>query len=807
MTRPLTQTASRLSIGIMVLAAGCATQRMDENLEQHQFDPVPLATVGEEELEPIDPRSTEDLLRAADDALRSANKAQEAGDHEAALRQYTLMLELLIEADLDSAVFYDLRPEFAKILQSSSDKAVLAKHVRPRDWQLPQALEAGPEQLPIPTPVPARVAKEIDEIKKIYPANFTRGLGRSTRYLPYVREQFKKAGLPEDLAWLAMVESQFNPRARSRAGAGGMWQFMPATARRYGLRVDSDVDERYNWKKETHAAIAYLTDLHEMFQGNWPLAISAYNSGERRIEQVVASAGGERDLWQLLETRAADRHIRLETKKFYPKLCASILVAKDPERYGLTPTFVAADDTVQIDVKGFYSLEDLDKALGLSKGTLQELNPHLRRGATLFTGSCEVSVPGAVKTKFASALKSAPQLQPGVHVVKSGESPARIAARYGVSWQELMRVNNIQSARRLQIGQRLLIPGTTTAATAPRSSSSTYASSGSRSSGGTYRVQRGDCLYDIAKREGVSIADLQAWNGLGEKSRIHTGDVLRVVPPSGTENTTRVTHIVRKGECASLIAERYGVGLSELRGWNDLSKRASIREGQELVIYAAAPRTETAAEPASPEPAQAAEPATADTRAAPAAEPVPEAAKHVHTVKKNESPWLIASNYGVSLKDFLEWNDLTRQSVLRVGQQCVVYLPAPGEAGSQPPSPASASPEPAEPQKTHRVTSGESAWIIARNYGVSLDDFLSWNGLTQRSVLRVGDTCVVSAPASDGSAGGQTAPQQVVHTVRWGQNPTTIARHYDVSLNDLFKWNGWQKPPVLQVGSKVIVYE
>src|SRR5690606_14181724 len=147
-----------------------------------------------------------------------------------------------------------------------------------------------------------RIETEINEIQESYRKNFQYGLNRSAMYRPYIEMELAKAGLPQDLVWLAMVESQFHPNVVSRAGAAGMWQFMPATARRYGLRVDKYVDERRDWQKATAAAIRYLTDLGNMFQGDWSLAISAYNMGEYGLERAIAMNGGDRDLWRLLET-------------------------------------------------------------------------------------------------------------------------------------------------------------------------------------------------------------------------------------------------------------------------------------------------------------------------------------------------------------------------------------------------------------------------------------------------------------------------------------------------------------------------
>ena len=293
-----------------------------------------------------DPRSATELLQEAEQAFRTANSAQERGDYEAALRHYNRMLELLVKADLDPGVFYNLRSEFEKILEGTDTRHVrlfdptdpnwTQKVIPPQQAGQPMALSSGPMQLEIPPGLEKRVEIEIREIQELYPRNFNYGLNRSTKYLPYIVAEFRKAGLPEDLAWLAQVESQFTPKINSPAGAGGMWQFMRSTGARYGLRIDNYVDERYNWEKSTHAAIAYLKDLNARFNGEWPLAVSAYNMGEGGLERAVAANQGDTELINLIEQPPACNIMRTETKKFYPKLLATIIVARNPAQYGLT---------------------------------------------------------------------------------------------------------------------------------------------------------------------------------------------------------------------------------------------------------------------------------------------------------------------------------------------------------------------------------------------------------------------------------------------------------------------------------------
>ncbi|MCH7908072.1 MAG: transglycosylase SLT domain-containing protein, partial [Candidatus Hydrogenedentes bacterium] len=438
-----------------LLLYGCATTRSSEVI---QFDPIPIAEIGTLELEPIEPRSIAELLSAAQHAFDSANEAQEDGDTQRALGQYTLMLELLLESEIDPSIYYALRGEYGKILNTTSLHARAFERDPSLTWSEELAVIAVRSDLDYPFPLPERVLSEVREIQDRYPEAFEKGLNRSARYLPYIREEFAKAGLPEDLVWLAMVESQFTPRIVSRAGAGGMWQFMRSTGRHYGLRIDGTVDERYDWKLSTQAAIKYLSNLHEMFDGEWPLAISAYNMGEAGLSRAIAANGGERNLWRLIETPPAANRIRRETKKFYPKLLASVIVSKNPRRYGMTKPRLAGEQSAYATVEGSYSLRDIERAIGLPTSTLKQLNPQLLRGITPPGRTSEILVPTNARIQVASVLASLPEYRADTHVVQRGETLSKIAKHYHVNTRELMETNNIRSAKRLQIGQRLAIP-------------------------------------------------------------------------------------------------------------------------------------------------------------------------------------------------------------------------------------------------------------------------------------------------------------------------------------------------------------
>ncbi|GMW01429.1 MAG: hypothetical protein AMXMBFR84_25660 [Candidatus Hydrogenedentota bacterium] len=804
-------------LGATLFFAGCA-----KDTAEHQFDPVPVARVGAQDLEPVSKPSTTELLAAADEAFRQANEAQEKGDNEGALRHYNRMLELLVEADLDPGVFYGLRDEFAHILSSTAETAELFN----RDPSMPMPLNSlgiDTNGSTVPAQLPDRVVNEINEIQEAYRKNFQYGLDRSFKYRAHIETELAKAGLPKDLVWLAMVESQFHPNVVSHAGAAGMWQFMPATARRYGLRVDKYVDERRDWEKATAAAVRYLTDLGNMFQGEWPLAISAYNMGEYGLERAIAMNGGDRDLWRLLETPPAANHIQTETKKFFPKFLATVIVGKHFEKYGFEKRPQAPDDIERMTISGSYSLASLERSVGLPTGTLKRLNPELIQGATpregefaiaIPKGSQEVMLAALSKTKqdtgtmLASDTPSARRSGGGkVHVVRRGDTISGIAKKYRVDERELMASNNIKHANRLYTGKKLVIPGGSSEEPSPAVVAAVETDAAPKGGNSQqYKVKHGDTLGEIATKYGVSVADLRKWNNLQNRSHINVGETLVVGgSSSGDVKLAKiddpvgdtVTHVVKSGEFPAAIAQKYGVKVNDLLAWNKLSKDTVIQVGDKLVLYNPTVTIDASVKPETEMVGTTAEivPVVSNAESNAAKE-----TKRTHRVAAGESPWIIANKYGVSLDQLLAWNSMTKKSTLSVGQEVIVD----GGSGND------ANTAPTAAVATHKVASGESASVIAQKYGMSLSAFLALNNMTPKSVLKVGEKVKVggsgSAVAPTGQASDSQQGKKSTHTVRSGESPWTIAKKYNVSRDVLYKWNNWTSDPSLKIGEKITVY-
>src|SRR4030043_1198238 len=311
----------------------------------------------------------------------------------------------------------------------------------------------------IPIVMNGKVEQFIQYFQTNIREKFVIWLSRSEKYIPFMRNLLKEHGLPEDLVYLSLIESGFNPYAYSRAKAVGLWQFISMTGKRYGLKVNWWVDERRDPEKSTIAAAKYLKDLYEMFSC-WYLAAAGYNAGEYKIIKAIKRYQTE-DFWKLTQ----HRYLKRETKDYVPLMIAAALVAKDPEKYG----FIAAEYQEplryeEVKVPELTDLSLIAKACEISLDEIKDLNPELRRGVTPPNETeYEIKIPFGKKDLFLKnfeALQPLEKFQFKTHPVKKGETLKGIATLYRVDLDPLREITHLAKRTQAAKGGHPPLPST-----------------------------------------------------------------------------------------------------------------------------------------------------------------------------------------------------------------------------------------------------------------------------------------------------------------------------------------------------------
>jgi membrane-bound lytic murein transglycosylase D len=427
------------------------------------------------------------------------------------------------------------------------------------------------------------------------PEFLDRTFQRAQRYLYHIVTEVEARGMPLEFALLPVVESAYEPFAYSPSRASGLWQFIPGTGVRFGLKQNWWYDGRRDVIESTRAALDYLQALHDQFDGDWLLAIAAYNVGENTVQREYdrnRALGRPTDFWHLT--------LPAETRAYVPKLLAMKRLMAEPERYGLDfapvpnqPYFAVIDVGSQIDLK---------IAAGLAGTPYEEiaaLNPGYNRWATDPDGPHRLLVPIDNADGFEASLQGlAPEERVHylTHTVERRETLATIARRYSTSVAVLSKINDL-AGKRVAPGEDLRIPQASdqlsekvlrAAARVDRPSSD----SGSRRQGQiVHRVRAGETLNSIARRHGIPVSTLAQLNNLNPGDTLVTGQRLvirastRRLRDEGASEGRRVLYTVRKGDTVYSISRQFQVTVAQLNSWNGLNKRHQIRAGQHLVMY------------------------------------------------------------------------------------------------------------------------------------------------------------------------------------------------------------------------------
>jgi len=375
--------------------------------------------------------------------------------------------------------------------------------------------DAGVKPFHIPMVLNDSVENHLEYFKTRGRDVFQRWLDRSARYIPVMKDIFKEKNLPEDLVYVAMIESGFNPYAVSWAKAVGPWQFMPATGKLYGLKIDWWIDERKDPIKSTMAAAEHLKDLHNLF-GSWPLALASYNAGAGKVQRAVLRTRSD-DFWDL----KASRYIRKETKNYVPKYMAATIIAKNPEAYGFSVTSIEPFKFDEVVVDQSTDLRLIARCANCTYEEIKELNPEVKRWVTPPQYDHYVlRLPAGKKEAFLANYAAVPPEQKikwERHLVQKGETLAVLAKRYNTTPEVIRDINGIKKNRVIP-GKHILIPLDLNSKT--QDLSYLAINKGSKLQDILYRVRRGETLGVIARNHNVTVADIREWNkGLGRSVR------------------------------------------------------------------------------------------------------------------------------------------------------------------------------------------------------------------------------------------------------------------------------------------------
>jgi membrane-bound lytic murein transglycosylase D len=412
---------------------------------------------------------------------------------------------------------------------------------------------------------------------------FLQAYQRSGQYRPYIVQALKEAGLPEELSWLPLIESGFKVKALSRARALGLWQFIPSTGYKYGLKRTDYVDERMDYIKSTRGAIDYLKELHSIF-GDWSTVLAAYNCGEGRVLEVIRTQNVNYldNFWDLYQ------RLPRETARYVPRFLATLHIIKNPERYGLNQVILDQPMNFDmVDINRQVHLKDVAIIVGADPETLGALNPELRY-QILPSENYRLRIPQGKTDHLLASLdnlptSTLPQRTYTYHRVRSGETLSMIAKRYNVSISTIKQANNLGRTRHVRAGRHLKIPtnGSTPATVAAAPSKSNAAGFS-----GVHAVRKGDSLWNIASRYGTTVQQIVNLNNL-TSSDLYIGQKLKMPgykPEPLPETDQLSTYYVQRGDTPFNIAQRHNMALERFLKLNQLTPGSKIYPGQKLFL-------------------------------------------------------------------------------------------------------------------------------------------------------------------------------------------------------------------------------
>jgi membrane-bound lytic murein transglycosylase D len=429
-------------------------------------------------------------------------------------------------------------------------------------------------------------------------AYLDRVVERARPFLFDIVQEIEARGMPMEIALLPVVESAFQPFAYSPGRAAGIWQFIPATGKRYGLKQNWWYDGRRDVRRSTQAALDYLQRLSKRFDGDWLLALASYNSGEGRVARAVEKnrkKGRPTDFWSL--------DLPDETQGYVPKLLAISAIINNADNYGITLASISDEPYLErVNIGSQIDLALAAELADLPIETLYQLNPAYNRWATAPKGPHKLLLPIDKADAFREALAKVDKkdrVRWERHRIREGETLGHIARKYQTTVAMLQEVNNIRD-KWIRAGQSIIIPVATKNLKHYMSEDRRRQALQSTKRSGykiQHTVKRGDSFWDISRKYKVEVSQLARWNGMSPKDSLMPGQKLVIwsksrnlasrkfvsLPRSVTQQ--QVHYRVRKGDSLALIAQKFSVTVSKLRHWNSLKKGKYLQPGQKLTLY------------------------------------------------------------------------------------------------------------------------------------------------------------------------------------------------------------------------------
>ena len=563
-----------------------AKERIDDTFDPNEADlavSLPRASLPDKTSDILNPPLAENMdekkfkpgdetaQEKIDQALELCNYAQqmwETGKLDEALSNLDSAYFSILEIDSE------ISPELTQ--QKEDIRYLISKRIL--EIYASRKIAVNGQHNEIPLTLNAHVEKEIKRLTGPERKFFIRSLERSYRYRPFIVAELRKAGLPEEISWLPLIESGYKLRALSPARALGLWQFIPSTGYKFGLNRNYYIDERMDPKKATLAAISYLKELHNLF-GDWTTALAAYNCGETRVLRTIRRQRINYldNFWDLYQ------NLPRETARYVPRFLATLHIINDLDKYNIKVNAPLAPIEYQtVEINKQVRLKDIAKEIGVKTSLLKELNAELRY-SLLPPEPYKLKIPKEKAGLFLSKIDTikatySPPPMYVFHRVRKGETVSGIAKKYRTTIRSISLVNNIKS-NRIYAGKVLKIPS--------KSNRPVQASVAANKipAGKTisYKVKRGDSLWNIARKFNTTTKKIMSANNLSN-TRLSVGQTLLISGDKSLAKKGRSTYRVRSGDSPFTIAKKHRMSLNRLLALNQLSKRSKIFPGQKLIV-------------------------------------------------------------------------------------------------------------------------------------------------------------------------------------------------------------------------------